>query len=95
MFIFESDSVRNQRIWRWAYSNIDCFCNLPGFENDTHALTEQNHPRSTIAVIHEVQENDELHEYVGQNCPNGDADVVFLIAEMRLNNLVDSRCDRM
>jgi len=63
-------------------TDIDHFRDFPGFQEDTHPLTEENHPGGTVAVVHQIKEDDGLHEDVGEDRADRDADVVLLMAPM-------------
>ena len=52
---------------RWSQANIDRLRDLPSLQKDPEPLACKNHPRRIFAVIHQVQENNRLHEDIGQN----------------------------
>jgi hypothetical protein len=56
--------------WWWAQANVDSLGDLPEFEKDTESLTGQDHPRGVVTVVHEVKEDNSLHEDVCQDRPN-------------------------
>lgn len=71
LLVLEGDSVREEgsRCAR-TDSNIDNRSNLPEFNNYAHNLTSQDHPASVLRVVKEVQEDDGLHENIGQDGAN-------------------------
>jgi len=85
MLILKGDSVREPRIRRRVSdTHVDGLGDLPGFDEDAHALAEEDHPGGAVAVVEEVEEDDGLHEDVGEDGADGDADVVFFVAPVGL-----------
>lgn len=74
VLVLEDNHIGQERqprvCWRRAQANVDGLGDLPEFQKDTKSLTSQDHPRGVVAVVHEVEEDDSLHEDVCQNCPN-------------------------
>lgn len=69
---------------RRAQADINSLGDLPGFQEDTKALTGENHPRSVVAVVHKVEEDDTLHEDVRQDGADRGTDNVLLLAPVGL-----------
>ena len=93
MLVFEDDRVRQISPWKCrgvsrcrADAYIHSLCNLPGFEHDTHALSEENHPRGTLSIVDKVKQDDCLHEDVGKDSADRDANIVFLVPPVRLQH---------
>lgn len=85
MLVFEANAVRDESTGHRSYLDVDRLCNLPGFDEDSHALAEENHPGCTVAVIDEVEEDDSLHKDIGKDGAYADADIVLLVFPMGLS----------
>ena len=84
VFVLKGHFVRQPRIGRsFANTNIDRLGDLPSFQKNSHALAEQDHPRRSVAVVHQVQKDNGLHEDIGKYCPDRDTDIVLLVTPMR------------
>lgn len=79
VFVFEGDAVRDDAV-DGADLDIDHAGDFPGLEDDAEALAEEDHPGGALGVVEEVEEDDGLHEDVGEDGAHADADVVFLVA---------------
>ena len=86
MLILKRHTVRNPSVRRriGTQSNIDGLCDLPKLKDNAEALTEKNHPRSVFIVVKQVEKDDSLHEDVGEDGTDGDADVVFFVTPVGL-----------
>lgn len=85
MLILHGDAVREPGTRRGvAEAHVHGFGDFPGLDEDAHALAEEDHPRGAVAVVEEVEEDDGLHEDVGEDGADGDADVVFFVAPVGL-----------
>ncbi len=80
MLVLEGYMVWEPRIGRRrSDSNVDGLGDLPGLKDDAHALAEEYHPRCTFSVVDKIEQDDCLHEDVGKNGTDGDADVILLV----------------
>lgn len=81
VLVFQHDPVREQGAWcGWAYADVDNGGDLPEFDKDAYDLGTENHPAGVLGVVQEIQENDSLHEDVGQDGAHGNTDIVLLLA---------------
>lgn len=69
---------------RRAQANVDSLGNLPCFEKNTESLARQNHPGCVVAVVHEVKEDNCLHEDIRQNRTHRCAYNILLLAPVSL-----------
>jgi len=68
LLVLESDSVREERSRSTRTdANVDNSGDLPELNDDTNDLRAQNHPAGVLRVVEEVQEDDSLHENIGQD----------------------------
>ena len=85
VLVLEGHPVGNHGVGRGvADADVNRLGDLPGLEHDAHALAEEDHPGGAVHIVHEVQEDDCLHGYVGQDGADGDADVILFVAPVRL-----------
>jgi hypothetical protein len=65
---------------RLANTNIDSLGNLPELNRNAHTLTEENHPRGVLVIVKEIEEDDGLHDNVGEDGADRHTNVVLLLA---------------
>ena len=70
VFIMEFDVIRKKASIRSYYFDVHRFCYFPRFNQQSNALTKENHPAGVFIIIHKVQENNHLHDAVGNNGAN-------------------------
>jgi len=84
VFVFEDDTVREEGARRrGSDAHVHSFSDLPRFNGDAYALAEEDHPGRVLVVVHEVEENDALHEDVCEDGAHTRAHIVFLLAPVR------------
>ena len=88
MLVLEDDHIGQEgepRVGRGrAQANVDGLGDLPKLQQNTESLTGQNHPRCVLAVVHEVQENNSLHEDICQNSADRGTDDILLLTPVGL-----------
>jgi hypothetical protein len=87
VLVFENNNVGQDAseagVWsRLADANVDSLGDLPCLNCDTHALAEQDHPRGVLVVVHQIKEDDELHNNVCKDGAHRNTNVVLLLAPM-------------
>lgn len=79
VFILKDDFVAN-KVGGGDDADVDHACDLPRLEENTESLSDKDHPGGVLVVVKEVEEDDGLHEDVGEDSAHTDADVVLLVA---------------
>lgn len=87
MLILERDHIWQPRVWsRLPNPYIHSLGDFPSFEQNTHTLSKENHPRCTITIVHKVQKDDSLHENICKYCTDRDPNIVFLMSPVGLDS---------
>ena len=88
MLVLKDNNIREERKKRTRLrrpqSHIHRLRNLPSLEDDSESLACKNHPGCVLTVVRQVQEDDGLHENIGQNGTDRGPNHVFLFAPVRL-----------